>query len=446
MRILFICRFASAVILVTAQLIANAGSFIATPGTSSTLGNSTIGHYMLSVTHNPAACSQVLAAKDHFRMGYLNAIGGSVEIGQVDNFENDINELVDLLEDSSITLDAADDLLDRFNGVLENLDSYGYVKANFDTTIPGLPMAVHLDSWKGSLCAEAMLAAQFKGSVLYAPLTLTTRNVNDSVEVDFSTDSALFVKSAQLTQLGLDYVRPVYQGDLGPFNGQLLAGTRVNFYAMQLSRQVILFENFEDEEVADVIKDEYDQNQQSNSNIGIDLGVSWIGKKYQLGFTLANINEPSFDYGDFSLNCNQLTATAQNNCLAAIAFVANGNISQQESYVMHALGTVDATYWLMSRWAIAASYDLADYNDPMGDELQWATVATAYSPMSRWFPAWRLGYRKNLVGESLASVNVGATLFGVFNMDLMYGLDTAVVDGDEVPRTAGLHFGFEQKY
>ncbi len=447
MNMKFLCHVASAVLLYVASVSVFAVTSMATPGTLSTLGNSTIGHYLLSITHNPAACSQSLQSNDHFRMGYLNSLGGAIEIGQVDNFEKDINDLVDLLENTTITLGEANGLQNQFNDVLANLNENGYLKASFDAIIPGLPIAVHRDAWQGSFCAEGLLASQFKASVLSDALIFTTSNVNNSVEVDFSTNSSLLLKSAQLTQLGFDYARSIYQRDNGRFSGKLYAGARLNFYSMQLSRQVVLFESFEDADVADVIKDEYDQNQQSNSNVGIDLGLSWVGKKYQLGVTLANINAPSFDYGDFVLNCDQFSAAAaQRNCLAAVNFVANGQVGQQESYVMDVLATLDATYWLMPRWALAVSYDVMDYNDPMGDALQWATVATAYTPMSRWYPAWRLGYRKNLVGESLASVNAGATFFGVFNLDLMYGLDSAVVDGDEVPRTAGLHVGFEQKF
>lgn len=415
------------------------------PGTTNTLGNTTIGQYLLSVSHNPAACGQVIAPQKQFRMGFLSSIGGSFEIGQVDNFENEINDLVDILDESNVTLDAAQGLLTRFNGVLQNLDQYGYLKSEFDVAVPGLPMAYHRENWKGSVCAEGSLSAAFKASVLYGELLLTTRNVNNSVEVDFSTSSSLLIKSAELTQFGFDYARPIYQREQQSLPGKLLLGTRVNFYSMQLSRQVMLFENFEDDDVGDVIRDEYDANQHTDTNLGLDLGASWVAEKYQLGFTLANINEPEFSYGDFSLNCNQLTASSQNNCLAALNFVNQGDIALQETHVMHAISTVDATYWLMSRWAVAGSYDLADYNDPLGDELQWLTVSTAYMPVSRWIPAWRVGYRKNLVGEKLASVNFGTTLFGVFNMDLLYGLDSAVIDGDEVPRTAGLYFGFEQR-
>ncbi len=440
-------HFASAALLYMASVSVFAVTSMATPGTLSTLGNSTIGHYLLSITHNPAACSQALQPNDHFRMGYLNSLGGAIEIGQVNNFEMDINDLVDLLENTTITLEAANGLQNQFNRVLANLNENGYLKASVDATIPGLPIVVHQDTWQGSLCIEGVLAAQAKASVLYESLTFSTRSVNNRVEVDFATNSSLLLKSSQLTQLGFDYALPIYQREDGNTHGRLFAGTRLNFYSMQLARQVVLFESFQDADVADVIGDEYDQNRQSNNNVGIDLGLSWVGKKYQLGLTLANINAPSFDYGDFSLNCDQLgTAIARSNCRAVSNFVVNRQVSQHESYVMDVLGTLDASYWLMPRWALAVSYDLMDYNDPIGDALQWATVATAYAPMSRWFPAWRLGCRKNLVGESLASVNAGATFFGVFNLDLMYGLDSAVVDGDEVPRTAGLHIGFEQKF
>ena len=447
MSMKWMCRFASSIFFLSASASVFSMSAIATPGTVNTLGNTTIGQHLLSVTHNPAACAQVFAPKHHFRMGYLSSLGATVEMGQVDNFEQDIDALVDLLDDTDVSLDAANALSDRFNAVLTELDQYGYLKAGFDISIPGLPLAIHRDAWVGSICAEGLVAVQFKAAVMSDALTYTASNINNNVEVDFSTDSSLLLKSAQLTQLGVDYARPVYQQDQGALSGQLLAGARLNFYSMKLSRQVVAFESFEDEDVGDVIQDEYDHNQQANNDVGVDLGLSWIGKKYQLGFTLANINEPSFDYGDFITDCAQFgTQLAQNNCQVANGFIASGQLDQQSDYVMQMMGTLDATYWLMSRWVVAGSYDLMDFEDPMGDELQWASLATAYIPMSRWIPSFRLGYRKNLAGESLASVNMGATLFGIFNLDLLYGLDNVEVDGNEMPRIVGIHVGFEQKF
>jgi hypothetical protein len=415
-------------------------------GTVNTLGAATIGQYLLSVNHNPAACMQVLQPEDFFRMGYLSSVSAVIEMGQVDNFERDINDLVDLLKKSDVNEESAEALSDRFNRMLVEAGQYGYLKANFEVSIPGLPMAIQSDAWVGGLCLEGVLSSQLKASVLADGLTFTSSKVNNTIIVDFSTDSSLLLKSAQLTRLAIDYALPVYPREQIAFSsGQLLAGARLNFYSMQLSRQLVLFERFENEDVMDVIQDEYDQSEQNN--YGVDFGVSWVNKKYQLGLTLANLNEPSFNYTDFVNNCAQLSAsTARNNCQAANNFIRKARINRKEKHVMSVQGTLDATYWIMSRWVVAGSYDLVELEDVMGDELQWMSIATAFVPMNRWMPGLRLGYRKNLVGESLASANVGATYFGVFNLDLMYGLDRVLVDGDQMPRMAGVHFGFEQKF
>ena len=99
----------------------------------------------------------------------------------------------------------------------------------------------------------------------------------------------------------------------------------------------------------------------------------------------------------------------------------------------------------MPNWSIATSYDVADYNDPVGDEVQYFSVSTTHTPSSRWIPAWRVGYRANLAGEKLSQLGLGTTLFGIFNLDLAYGLESTTIDGSSAPRSLGFSFGFEQR-
>lgn len=431
----FFCSLAPAVSL--------AGQSIYAPGTVSTVGNATVSNHLLSVTHNPAACHQVLKDKDKFRMAYWGSAGLYAEFGAIDNFAEEIDELVELLDENNVSLDEAEDVQNRFNDVLVGLGESGYVKMGWDLTAPGFPMAFKSENLGGNICAELTSDIQVKGSVLDSNLSF---DVEDA-EVVYNTQSSLYLKSAIMTRVGFSYSREVFNRDIGQWQGKLIAGAKLNFYSMNLSRQVILFESFEDEETSDIISDEYDQNQEQTTAAGLDVGVLWAADRYQLGFTIANLNEPEFDYGDVGANCQDLSGATQiNNCVAALNFSSEGRIATEETHVMSALGTLDGAVAVTPKWFLSGSIDVAAYNDPVGDELQWFTLSTTYFPASRWVPGWRLGYRANLTGEELSSMNFGTTLFGVVNFDLMYGLEKTEVDGTVLPRNFALNFGLEQRF
>lgn len=95
---------------------------------------------------------------------------------------------------------------------------------------------------------------------------------------------------------------------------------------------------------------------------------------------------------------------------------------------------------------LAASYELNEVADLVGDEYQWATVSTSYYSNSSFIPAVRLGYKKNMAGSELSYAMLGATLFKRLNLDLAYGLDTVEIDGDKQPRSLYFSAGIESAF
>lgn len=414
-----------------------AGQYMYHPGSMSTTGNTTLSQHMLSVSHNPAACSKIVKKGDGFRLSYLGNAGFYAELGELDNFEQEVDELVDLLEDDNVTLDQAQELSPRFNALLEEMGRVGYVKTAWDLSVPGFPMAMHFDQLGGNVCLELSATVQARGSVLDTDL--------DFVENKFETESSLYLKSAVQTHFSVTYSQPVLQYKNNWIDGNLIAGAKFKGYRLALSKQVIPFESFEDNDVSDVISDEYDQNQETSTTLGVDVGVLWDGGRYQLGLTIANLVEPTFDYGEIGVNCQQGTSS-NDNCSTAANFVSRGELNGREVHRMQAVTTIDASYALFSNWFVAGSFDLADYNDAVGDDLQWVSVATSYMPRSRWIPGARVGYRENLAGQKLSQVTFGSTFFGFLNFDLLYGLEKIEVDDESVPRSLAFNFGFEQKF
>jgi len=438
MRIFSSVVFAS---LIIASQTAISGQYIYNPGSTATTGYTTLSQHLLSVTHNPAACSKVLKGKDRFRLAYLGNFGFYTELGQVDNFEDEIDELVDILDENTATLDQANELTQRFNAVLVELGESGYIKTSFDISLPAFPMAFRVDSIGGNICLEASANVQTRGSVLDDEL-----DFRYDTTVDFFTESSLYLKSAVQKRFAVSYSRPLIKNyKKGWLSGDVIGGVKLTTYQMSLSKQVIPFDSFGDDDISDIISDEYDQNQVDSTSLGLDIGFLWDADRYQVGFTISNFIEPEFDYGTVGSNCDALSGTAQDNCSTAENFVNRGVINGQEVHTMHSVATVDASYAILPNWFVATSYDLVDYNDAVGDELQWFTLATAFMPQSRWIPGFRTGYRKNLSGEELSQLTFGTTLFGVFNFDLLYGLDDIEVDGDTYPRSFAVNLGFEQK-
>lgn len=429
--------------LVSLSSLAWSGQAIYTPGTMATTGNTSLGLHLLSVTHNPAAGQLVLKDGDHFRMGFLSSAGLSLEYGDVGNFSDELNDLVDLLDAGNVTLDQANDTLTRFNGVISDLAQSGYVKGSSDLFVPGLPMVFHSDTLGGNISLEAELNGEFKGSVLSSNSDLCGNLLClDTALGNYDTKTSLYLKGAQLTRLAVGYSRPLLTRD----QGKLLGGLKLNSYSMKLSKQVIALTTLNGKDVGDVIKDDYKNNQVSSSAVGVDAGLIWVAPRYQVGLTLANINEPSFKFGEVGANCSDLSGASADNCFIARDFANSGLIDATETHTMAATTTLEGALALTPRWYLAGSYDLTKYNDPVGDTLQMASISTSYEPKSWWIPGLRAGYRANLAGEKVDAVTAGATLFSIINIDLMVGLTNTKVDGNTYPRALGLNIGIEQRF
>lgn len=423
--------------------VALAGQFISYPGGAMPIGQVADGQQLSAVTGNPAACHKVLTQDDTFRASYFGAVGVYIEVGDIDNFEDQVNDLVDLIDGTSVeTLETLEEVTDDFNAVILELGRSGYLKVSGDVGLPLLPLALTHDVLGGHLCLDLGIKGQAKGSVLSE--VLNEPIISDPNNIEFSTPSALMLKSGVLKQLGISYSRPVFHSDHLNYSGDLILGARFNYYSMELSRQVIAFQSFENDDVGDVIKDQYNENQNSSSEFGLDFGAIWLADRYQLGLTLHNINEPTFDFGVLGEECPGLLGDAYENCSSAKYFINRGDITAGETHRMESLLVVDGAWYFKPNWIAGFSYDLADYNDPVGDELQYFNLGSSFYPSNRWVPAIRFGYRKNLAGESLSSILLGTTLLKVVNIDFQYGLDSTKISGSSRPRNAGISLSLQQ--
>lgn len=391
-----------------------------------------------SASINPAAAALVLNADESWRMGYLPSLSASMEIGAVDNFYEELEDLSDIIDDPSITDVSTSETLDRFNRLLEQMGQDGYVRVDMATRLPFTPLFFKVDDLPGTFSVD--VNASFQGSARLLDEELFFDGQNQS----FSTQTSFYTKSGIETELSLGYGQSVWRNN----SGQLYAGVKAKIITLDLSKQTIRLMDLDSSNIEDVLEDEYDANRESTTNFGLDFGVVWDARRYRLGLTLANANAPSFDYGSVGTNCAQRApgSIERNGCEVARSFVSEGRLRQSETHTKNALLTADAMYFLTHRWSLGASYDFSAYNDAVGFEHQWFNVSTSYRPEGRWLPGVRFGYQTNQVGTQLDLYNFGVTFFKTLNFDVQYNNSEVVVDDHRVPRQLGFALSFSESF
>ncbi|GFE84830.1 hypothetical protein GCM10011487_68300 [Steroidobacter agaridevorans] len=388
----------------------------------------------LYATRNPAGSEFAIAPDASFRMGILSSIGIGMEVGPVDNFSDEIDDLTDALDRDDLTLSEGNALVERFNAILDPLSRDGYVKVHGGVQVPLFPMLYR--SSLGVFTLDANLSAQARLGLLDAPLTY------NSVSEEVETASAAYVKAGQVNEIALGYSRPVWQQP----GRRVIVGGSLRYLQAKLSKQVVALESIEDDEdVQDVLEDSYDANERKSSNVTVDIGAIYDADNYRVGVTLANLTEPDFEYGAIGANCELLSGSAQYNCFSAAYF--SNRIALNETWTLERLATVEgALFFASGRGSLAASVDLNDVHDPVGDLNQNAKVALGYKTQTNWLPDLRVGYRKNLAGSELSSASLGFTFFGAVHFDVSCSLESTDIDGSSVPRTAAFNLGFEMSY
>lgn len=368
------------------------------------------------------------------RTGVLSSMGFAVEIGPVENFAEEIEDLVDELDRDDISLSEGTALVDRFNAILPAIGTDGYMKVQGAVHVPLFPLLLRTDV--GVFMLDANIAAHGRLGVLDAPLTF------NPVSEELETASAAYVKGAMLTEFAVGFSRPVWTQE----STKVVVGGSVRYLRAALSKQVIALESVEDDDdVEDLVKDAYDANERTSSAVTVDLGTIYSGSNYRLGLTVANLTEPEFQYGALGANCATLAGDAQYNCHSAAFF--GDRIALTEMWTLERLATVEgALLFAGGAGTLSAGVDLNEVRDPVGDLTQDSHVALGYKTQTPWLPDVRIGYRRNLAGTELSSASLGFTFFGAAHLDVAYGLESTRIEDQSVPRTFGINLGFEMSF
>lgn len=418
---------------------ANADSSTINTGSAMTLGPSSTSSSLSSASYNPAMNALLLGKGETMRMSYFPTFGFNVEVGELDNFADDLEELADIIDDPSITNEEPSAVLDRFNNVIKLAGESGYVKINAGMNAPLLPLYFYSDTLKGTVGFDYSINVQAGVSFLASDLSYNNQNSS------FATAAAIYLKSGIEHTFTVSYGTEVFNHALG----KLYAGGKFKYINMELSKQVLPLIELAGEDLNDLVQDEYDQNQYSSSDFGIDFGLVWDAESYRLGLAVENLNSPEFEYGEIGVNCNTIAenTTSRTNCESAKYFTqVTGEISANEVHKKHTLIRADALLKVSESFQVSTAIDLAKYDDMIGDDNQWFHAAVAYHSGGYVIPSVRAGYHKNLAGSKVSSITAGITLFDIVALDFEYGLDSVEIDDSKTPRRVGFSLSIQEQF
>ena len=399
-------------------------------GAATTLGQTASPTTINSVRFNPAAGYIAVDHEDgeKVRWGYWSQFGGSIEFGKADNFQDKADKIESDLKalDDEPSVEGLNTAIANLNKTLLDLGENGNMKLTGAISVPGMPIAVYVEPLQGVVTLDAAYSTMADISFLDSP-----------VDKDLETASSLYIKGANIFQLGAGYSRSVFElKGRSPLKGELIVGARGNLYMASLTKQVALVnrDGIDDKSVGDLISDGLDANSKDTTAFGVDIGAVWQSDFYQLGLTGKNLNSPEFNYGSL--------AGSQE------AQLFKEEITLDETHIMDPQFTVDGAVFTKTKaLMVSGSFDLTEVNDMVGDKQQNLHVAATYFPQNPFVPVARFGYQKNLAGSELSALNFGLGLFrGVANLDFTYGLESVQVDGSSMPRQMGMQFSFEESF
>jgi len=409
-------------------------------GTSITTGSISFQQNMSSISNNPAAASYFMQNESGLVVNIIPPIGAGYEVGQIDSLIDELDELIDILENDNLTAQDALDAKDRFDPFLKLASQDGLVKVAGHAGIPLFPI-FYFNSEFGTFTLNAKVNGSLRSTVIDDSIDIIGFNDNFII----NTSAAVYVKSAGLTQLSAGYSRPVWKLN----EGVLHAGATLNINRLSLSKNLISLAGLEDgENIGDAIEDDYENNEQSSTNLSVDIGALWVDTNYSMGLSVKDINAPEYDYKTLISDCSQEQGISLDNCLVAQEAIARGKIIGQETFVANAQATFEASAWLgnQNKWLVHTSIDLNDKNDPLGDVYQWASVS-ASTQFNNWvIPGLRIGYSQNLAGTELSYYSVGMTLFKRAQLDIRWSSDSVEVDGSTIPRSAFFSFSIQSQF
>lgn len=421
-------------ILVSSSLLSTA-ALAAMPvnqpiGSSFTLSSAPNQRALATVFSNPAAPFLMVNQEDddNFRFGIIGPVGVGIEMGDVSDLSDQAEELEDIIDATYTTVNEANAALNKANGILDGIGDTAYVKISASTQIPFMPV-IYKTKDKGAFMIDASVSGLVRGNLITDDLKV--------VGQELKTDTSFNAKTATDVNIGFGYSQAMWENS----DGMLVGGAKANLHQISLGRALVALDD-ESGDVDDAISDAMSDDTVSSTGIGIDLGAVWVSNYYQVGVTVANINEPEFDGATINQTCSTESCTAAKNLVSA------GKLSASDQYIMEMQTTIDAAVSTKGKQVtLGMSYDANPVKDAVGDEYQWAAASVSYYGDSHFLPGLRAGYRQNMAGTELSYASFGLTILKRLNIDLAVALETVEdEDGDELPRGGFFSIGYDTAF
>jgi len=389
-------------------------------GSSFTLSSAPNQRALATVFSNPAAPFLMVNQEDedNFRFGIVGPLSVGIEMGDVSDLGDQVEEIEDLIDNAN-ALNAVSNK-NRANEILDEIGDTAYAKTSLGMQVPFMPVIYKTDN-NAAFILDASISAVAKGSLLADKVNVDIANEK------LTTDTSFYAQTATDFQIGLGYSQAMWQNS----HGMLVGGAKANLHNLSMGRALVRLDD-EDVDAGDAISDAISDDAVTSTGVGIDLGAVWVSNYYQIGVTLANINEPEFDGAPITTNDASDTY----------------NVSATDKYVMEMQSTVDLAVSTSGKQVtLGMSYDTNAVKDAVGDEYQWAVASLSYYGDSHFFPGIRAGYRQNMAGSELSYATFGLTVLKRLNIDLAVALETVEdEDGDETPRSAYFSIGYDTAF
>jgi hypothetical protein len=444
----------------------------------------------LSNAGNPAAAALIVERKDpHMMTGGQIEVGAGIEYGDLDELFETIDELRNQFNPPSDGITIPDQPPtpenpdkdfqwdDLFNEYPELEDRLDVIKDKVTTTAALLALIASEGYAKAEATSEAsfvlnenlyggtlMLGMSFKGNAkavgifedinfnvdqakeqlqtipdfdetdpiqaldLSGGVTLFYNPSNKNIKVSIDNDSLLLVKATKISQLSLSYSHKLNTFE----SGDLYWGVKPTYYRVGLTNVSTRIGDITDSEA--LFDDIKNADFVYENGFDVDLGLVWATPHYQLGASLTNLIENTYDYPEV-----ERRRLSSEKILQRLDYL--------EKFTMQRQVKLEAgIYTAQRQWSLNMELDANPVEDPMRDRYQWLTVTGGYAADSWWLPSARVGFSRNLAGTKLGYINAGVTVMKFINIDVATTLDTVALDGEELRRGFNVRLGVQFDY
>ncbi|MBB5187369.1 hypothetical protein HNQ57_001638 [Zhongshania antarctica] len=392
---------------------------------------------------NPAVLPIALGARNFIVGGLALPAAIAFEIGQVDNLTDRLDGLEEAVDNAEsaqsdggedVTQAEADAIKAEFDSFVAQLGDDAYVNLQANLNLPVLP--VMFKAFGGVVAVTLEGSADVKLTGYGNELTY------DGAAQELNFDAAVYVESGVFTQLGVAYGYEFGKVQFANQDFDLNLGGRLKITQGSLSQQLIVLDDDDDDDdsASDRAEDNYDLNKKNTLAIGLDVGAVVSNSEMHLGVVLRNLIPEKFDFTELGMNCaSKPTPTEQADCNSAAKYA--GKIGYSSSYKLDPQLMLDGSYMIPgSGFRAFGSVETNSVETVTGSEYQWLVAGVGYSG-AWWLPSIHVAYNKNLAGEKIDMISLGADLFRVLNLQVSVSPDKAKVDGDSIYRAAAVSIG-----